>query len=121
MAEKLKAEWPGILQWAIDGCLEWQKQGLAPPAAVRTATDEYLADEDSVARWLEECCVTGKHHWGIGNHLWSSWKAWAEPNNERVGTRKGFAQTMISRGFPIAKSQEVRGHQGVDLRPDRDE
>ena len=26
LAEKLKVEWPAILRWAIDGCLEWQKQ-----------------------------------------------------------------------------------------------
>ena len=24
LAEKLKAEWPGVLQWMIEGCLEWQ-------------------------------------------------------------------------------------------------
>ena len=26
--EKLKAEWPAILRWALDGCLEWQRSGL---------------------------------------------------------------------------------------------
>ena len=29
LGEKLKAEWPGILQWMIDGCLQWQQIGLA--------------------------------------------------------------------------------------------
>ena len=47
LQDKLKAEWGGILQWAVEGCLEWQRLGLAPPSAVRDATDEYLADEDS--------------------------------------------------------------------------
>ena len=31
-SEKLKAEWPGILAWMIEGCLEWQKEGLRPPS-----------------------------------------------------------------------------------------
>ena len=35
LAEKLKGEWPGILAWAIEGCLEWQRIGLCPPNAVR--------------------------------------------------------------------------------------
>jgi putative DNA primase/helicase len=122
LAEKLRAEWDGILQWAIDGCLEWQKFGsLAPPAAVRAATDNYLADEDTFARWLDECCVTGRHRWGGGNLLWSSWKAWSERNNERTGSRKAFAQAMLDRGFTAGKSQQIRGYSGVELRPERDD
>jgi putative DNA primase/helicase len=39
LVERLKAEWPGILQWMIDGCLDWQEMGLAPPEAVIEATD----------------------------------------------------------------------------------
>ena len=34
LTEKLKAEWPGILSWLIEGCLEWQTEGLRPPQVV---------------------------------------------------------------------------------------
>jgi putative DNA primase/helicase len=115
LAAKLRPEWGGILSWAIQGCLEWQRIGLTPPIAVRNATDEYLAEEDSFSRWIEESCVTGPQHWGIGNRLWSSWKAWAERSNERSGTRKAFAQAMAIRGFAPSKSQEVRGYDHIDL------
>src|SRR4051812_41019570 len=47
LPEKLKGEWPGILAWAIAGCLEWQRIGLAPPCAVVDATKEYLEAEDA--------------------------------------------------------------------------
>jgi putative DNA primase/helicase len=47
---KLRAEWPGILAWMIEGCLEWQRVGLAPPKAVTTATAAYLAGEDASRR-----------------------------------------------------------------------
>jgi putative DNA primase/helicase len=43
LAEKLKAEWPGILAWAINGCLEWQRIGLAPPAASRSSSTALTA------------------------------------------------------------------------------
>lgn len=46
LIEKLNAELPGILSWMIQGCLDWQKQGLSPPPAVKSATDEYLSAED---------------------------------------------------------------------------
>jgi len=51
---KLRAEWPGILQWAIDGCLEWQRIGLKPPEIVQEATAFYFAQEDLIEQWLEE-------------------------------------------------------------------
>jgi putative DNA primase/helicase len=52
LGEKLLAERPGILAWAIRGCLAWQAQGLRPPARVRAATDEYLETADAFGRWL---------------------------------------------------------------------
>jgi putative DNA primase/helicase len=54
LAEKLKEEWPGMLAWAIEGCLEWQRTGLAPPTAVVDATESYLTEEDAVGRFLAE-------------------------------------------------------------------
>jgi putative DNA primase/helicase len=121
LAEKLETEWPGILQWAIEGCLEWQRIGLDPPAAVLAATDEYLAEEDTFARWIGECCVTGQQHWGIGTALWSSWKRWAEQNNEPPGSQKSFSQTMVARGFATDRSQRVRGFKGISLRSNPDD
>ena len=56
LVEKLKAEWPGILQWMIDGCLDWQERGLAPPEAVTKATDAYFAGEDGFADWIADRC-----------------------------------------------------------------
>ena len=54
LAEKLNKEWPGILAWAIEGCLEWQRIGLAPPSAVVEATQNYLTEEDAVGRFIAE-------------------------------------------------------------------
>lgn len=45
LPEKLKAEWPGILAWMIEGCLKWQAIGLKPPDAVKKATEIYLESE----------------------------------------------------------------------------
>jgi putative DNA primase/helicase len=77
--EKLKPEWPGILRWAVDGCLEWQEIGLAPPPAIIAATDEYLAEEDALARWIEECCDSGRHLWGIGDSCGTAGKGGRRP------------------------------------------
>jgi putative DNA primase/helicase len=113
---KLRPEWPGILHWATLGHLEWRKIGLAPPPAVRNATDEYLADEDTLARWISEECATSPTLWGVGAQLWNSFKAWATANNEWVGSRKTFAQNLQARGYQPEKSQHVRGYRGLNLR-----
>ncbi len=117
LGAKLKAEWSGILQWAIDGCLEWRRQGLNQPAAVREATDNYLTAEDSFATWLEEC-TSPANEWAFetGAALFASWKAWAEKAGEHAGTRKRFADTLQSRGFPTKKGPAgVRGFAGIQL------
>jgi putative DNA primase/helicase len=120
LAEKLKPEWPGILNWALEGCLEWQKIGLAPPKVVREASAAYFAEEDTIARWIEECCITGRYQWGIGAKLWESWVKWADANREFVGSRKRFAQELIDCSYPAEASQRVRGHRGLDLAPPPD-
>jgi P4 family phage/plasmid primase-like protien len=99
LPEKLKIEWPGILQWAIEGCLAWQREGLANPAVVAAATETYFEGEDAVGQWLNECCVTGKTHQCGSSVLFSSWMKWAEQAGEHAGSQKRFSQTLVARGF----------------------
>jgi P4 family phage/plasmid primase-like protien len=108
LAEKLKAEWPGILQWAIDGCLEWQQIGLVPPPCVTAATEDYLEAEDSVSQWLAECCCVDKTYSECGSDLFANWKAWAEKSGEPVGSHKRFAQALADRGFAHGKDSRTR-------------
>jgi putative DNA primase/helicase len=119
LPEKLRVEWPGILAWMIEGCRSWFDDGLNPPDAVRTATAAYLSEEDSLAQWIEECCVAEKGRWGIGARLWQSWKGWAVVNKELPGSRKAFAEAMAAHGYAKDKSQGVRGYSGIDLKPDK--
>jgi putative DNA primase/helicase len=54
LPQKLRAEWTAILRWAVDGCLEWQRIGLAPPKIVTDAADEYFDDQDVIKQWIED-------------------------------------------------------------------
>jgi putative DNA primase/helicase len=54
--DRLAAELPGILAWAVQGCLDWQRDGLGQPAAVTKATREYRQDEDLLGGFLDERC-----------------------------------------------------------------
>ncbi len=116
LAEKLKAEWPGILRWLIDGCLEWQKLGLQPPAAVTDATAAYLEAEDSLSGWLAECCETGHaDHRQKSSELWASWRQWAEAAGEDVRSQKWFAQSLETREFKSRHARDGTWYFGIRL------
>jgi putative DNA primase/helicase len=113
LPDKLKAEWPAILRWAIDGCLEWQRLGLRQPVSVREATEDYLSQEDAVAIWLNDCCILQERSRENTADLYSSWKAWAEKTGEAPGTLKLFSQAILARGF-IPKREPGTGKMGFD-------
>lgn len=115
LGERLKEEWPGILNWAIEGCLEWQKMGLAPPPAVIEATKKYLEAEDAVNTWIDECCERDYRSWTTSTDLYCSWKAWADRSGENAGSMKSFVQNLDKRGFEYKAKREGRGF--VGLRP----
>jgi putative DNA primase/helicase len=115
LSDKLKTEWPGILRWAIDGCLEWQRIGLSPPEAVREATAAYLGDEDALARWVEDCCITGRNQWCASSVLWPSWQRWAAAAGETVGSHRRFGMALESHGYQPERTMAIRGYRGLDL------
>lgn len=99
LGEKLREEWPGILQWMIDGCLEWQSRRLDPPEVVVAATGRYLDQEDTFKAWIGDCCEAGADRVTPVGWLFYSWRRWAEAAGEYVGSQKRFSQRLESEGF----------------------
>jgi putative DNA primase/helicase len=122
LQQKLKAEWPAILRWAIDGCVEWQRIGLAPPAIVRDATDDYFSGEDQFGQWLEDECdadIGNTLKWEQVGALFAAWSAYATQGNEKPGSKKAFSEQMQARGFErCAKGHaKTRGFAGIRFKP----
>ena len=119
LPEKLVAEWPGILKWAIEGCLEWQRIGLAPPVSVLASTDEYLDAEDAVSRWIADCCTVDVDATEKSGALWASWVEWAKFYREAGGTHRTFSQALGAKGFERGKGGERR-FKGIKIREDQE-
>ena len=117
LVEKLKAEWPGILAWMIEGCLDWQEGGLAAPEAVTAATAAYLEAEDALSAWIDETCERDPAAWSSSSDLYRSWKAWADRTGEHGGSQKRFSQAMSDRGIEAKRQPGTgrTGFQGVGL------
>ena len=111
LSAKLRGEWSGILSWAIEGCLEWQRVGLAPPTAVTGATADYLDAEDSLAAWLAERTLRIGHGSTETNTLYADWCSWARTSGEDLGSEKRFVQALISHGLEKSKNGVTRRSQ----------
>lgn len=77
LAEKLRAELPGILAWAVSGCLEWQRDGLKAPTAVTNATAEYRAEQDVFAAFLADCCIMRPDAQVSASAIREAYKRWS--------------------------------------------
>ena len=133
----LHEEWPGILNWAIRGCLDWQRSGLQIPEAIHVATEEYRGCEDVLTPFLEECCVTGPELKPDDNlkvsraAIWLAYQEWAKRSGERGTDRNGLYGRLRQHGFEDcqmrehddkdSKSGKARGFKGLGLLKKQDE
>lgn len=116
LPDRLLTERDGILRWAIDGCLEWQRIGLKPPTCVVSATEEYLESEDALGRWLEEQCEKNSSAVVTMEDLYQSWKIWAERCGEYLGSMKKLSEDLTKRGFQRWRSSQRKGFKGIALK-----
>lgn len=119
LPERLRAEWPAILRWAIEGCLDWQMNGLVRSERDRAATEAYFANQDSFGQWLtEECdCDPGNEYkTGGSTELFNAWSAFARRVGDNPGTIKSFPERMEKRGFEKVHRKVGRVWLGVRLK-----
>lgn len=101
---KLRAEWPGILRWAVEGCLAWQRDGLNEPEEVREATTRYQAEQDTLSAFIGECCRTSTTARVVASKLYD---AYCNYSGDKCTTAIAFGKKIEERGF-----ERRRGHGG---------
>jgi putative DNA primase/helicase len=120
LEHKLRAEWPAILRWMIEGCLEWQQHGLTKPASVTAATNDYFSEQDLLSQWLDEECDVeplNDHKWASTAELFKSWSAYAKAAAEPTGSTKTFAPALRRHGLRQKSNGKAKGWRGIRLKP----
>ncbi|MBX5202232.1 phage/plasmid primase, P4 family [Rhizobium sp. NZLR1] len=104
LGDKLKAEWPAILRWCIDGAGEWLKMGLAPPESVKAASADYLDEEDDILAFVRDCLVLDKDARTATADIYPAFRKW----QEEQGVKSPWTQTAMSRALGEEGNLELK-------------
>jgi putative DNA primase/helicase len=118
LEERLSAEHGRILRWMVEGCLDWQANGLARPAIVAEQTEQYFEEQDLLGQFLADRCeLDGAYHESTGK-LFGAWERYAHAAGEHPGKQKAFGSALRKRGFRPdreATADRTRIYRGLRL------
>jgi putative DNA primase/helicase len=113
---KLQTELSGILNWALEGCKLWQKDGLISPHAVREATGGYRSDMDVLGSYIADRCLEGDSFTARTGLLYADYTSWCEESGEQPWSQKALGQKLGERGFEPGKDNKGRLWRGIGLK-----
>jgi len=130
LEQTLFQELPGILNWAVEGCLLWQKEGLDPPALVKQATSSYETESNVFQIFLDETCTLDPNEDTVTSQLYARFVAWCRSEGHEPLKKSTFRDRMKEKGFQkqrkkgqdwwigIRKRKESDPEPPVDLAPE---
>ncbi|WP_179394958.1 phage/plasmid primase, P4 family [Lacticaseibacillus absianus] len=114
---KLERESIGILNWAVDGALKWQREGLQPPQSVKDASLAYRNEMDVLELFVNDCCEKGPGYEAPAGQLYDTYIKWAESTGEYKMRKQKFGAEMQKK-FEYARRRDGRRYVGVRLKTD---
>ena len=109
-------ELPGVLAWALRGCVEWQRAGLGSCNAVELSTQDYRQSQNTIGTFLEDCCLVGPEYWVSSENLMSAYTAWADRTGEPHLSAKTLADRLGDQdGIEAHRKSKARGWRGLAI------
>ncbi|NJP37169.1 phage/plasmid primase, P4 family [Alkalicoccus luteus] len=113
LTQKLRREMSAILNWAVEGYLDWRKFGLKEPDTIQDQRQSYRTEMDVVEGFLEECCTRSDDGRVQAKQLYEIYKDWAQENHQYLMSSTKFGKEVAKR-FPKFKSSGI-WYRGVSL------
>lgn len=121
LQSKLEGELPGILNWAIEGCLKWQADGFNEPVIVTDAVAAYRHDSDILADFIEDCCTLEPLATVTKSELKELYDNWCKDNGQEPITRNTFKKRLIEKGIGEGRAGNIgRFWTGIRVKVDGD-
>jgi putative DNA primase/helicase len=117
MSDHLTSELPGILTWAVQGCLAWRRERLNIPAALKAAKTEYREESDVLGDFLEEETEKRGNYLAPSGALYQAYREWATGNGFAPLDNRKFKARMQSRGFELKSRKTGNVWLGLRLIP----
>ena len=116
LGAKLAGEAPGILAWAVQGCLRWKQEGLGSPETVTEATESYREEMDPVADFVADRCDEDPEAKETFSELYKTYLHWCEEHREKRASQKAFGLALDRKGFLAVRTSSVRSRKGLAIR-----
>lgn len=117
LLEKLIAEGPAILRWAVDGSQLWAEQGLGIPTAVAVATMSYRSSMDIFQTFIDELCTVDFKSSTGSQAIYDAYSDWCVSAGIRMPMKQSvFNQRLEERGFERKKTSAQNVWLGVALK-----
>lgn len=117
LEEKLRAEFPGILAWAVRGCQKWLKDGLGICPAVEAGSQLWQKGADHFIRFANECLVRENGTAVSSSNLYSRYTAWCLRNGEEALSVKALHARMVEFDVTYKKTNTRREWRGIRFAP----
>jgi putative DNA primase/helicase len=122
---RLKAELPGIFNWAVEGWRDLQRAGrFSMPASSTEAVAELANLGSPVGAFVRDWCVVGAGRTIEVGQMYAAWKSWCDTEGrDHAGTRQSFSRDLKA-AVPGLKttnprfvgSDRLRFFEGIDTR-----
>jgi putative DNA primase/helicase len=117
LLEKLRAESPGILNWAIEGTRMWQEERLEMAEKIRQATEEYEEESNVAIQFVKAGCVMDANASIKNADLYEAYRKWANANAKAFLAENWFGRKMKAvRGLEPYRDGDERGWRGIRVK-----
>jgi putative DNA primase/helicase len=123
LSAELREELPGILRWAVEGCRQWNAEGLGLPERVRLAVDDYRNAEDDLGDFIADRIEDAPEAAScLKREVFAAYESWASAEGIRHPmTAKQLSRKLRARGWKQLHEKYWRGVRVAEDKPEGEE
>ena len=107
---KLEGELEGILAWAVEGCLKWQKDGIVDPQIIKDSIAEYKTETDIVGKFINDCCIVDPQKPSFKTTLYEGYRDYCNRNGYSFLNRRVFSNRLEAKGYVEVRTSKCRSY-----------